>query len=57
VRALRSNSDGWILAENWESAKEVYRLAFDEWMETVKHSEDPDMTEERGRKLWLWNER
>ena len=57
VRARRSNSDGWIPAENWESAEEAHRLAFDEWTETVKHSEDPDMTEERGRRLWLWNER
>jgi hypothetical protein len=56
MRALGSNSDGWVPAESWEAAKEAHRGAFESWMETVRESEDPEMNEERSRKLWPWDE-
>lgn len=57
MRALDSNSDGWVPAESWEASKAAHRSVFEEWMETVRHSDDPEMNEERGRKLWPWDER
>jgi hypothetical protein len=57
MRALDSNSDGWVSIESWEAAKEAHKGAFEQWMETVRESEDPEMNEERGQKLWPWDER
>ena len=51
VRSLNSNSDGWVPSEAWELAKAAHKAALEEWMDTVRHSEEPNMTEERGRKL------
>jgi hypothetical protein len=57
MRALDASSDGWVPTENWEVAKAAHRQMFEQWMETVRESEDPEMNEERGRKLWPWDER
>ena len=57
MRMLGSNSDGWVPTEIWEAAKVVHKEAFEQWMESVRESEDPDMSEDRGRKLWPWDER
>lgn len=56
VRALDSTSEGWVPSESWESAKESHKAAFEQWMDTVRESDDPEMNEDRGRKLWPWNE-
>lgn len=57
MRMLDSNSEGWVPTEGWEAAKEAHKAVFEQWMETVRESEDPEMNEERGRKLWPWDER
>ena len=57
IRMLDSNSDGWIPTEGWEAAKAAHKGVFEQWMETVRESEDPEMNEDRGRKLWPWDER
>jgi hypothetical protein len=50
--SLNSSTDGWVPPEAWEAAKDANQALFEEWMKTVAESEDPDLSEERGRKLW-----
>lgn len=57
MHMLDSNSDGWVPTESWDAAKAAHKAAFEQWMETVRGSEDPDMNEDRGRNLWPWDER
>jgi len=52
VHLADSNADGWVHPADWDAAKEANRKAFEERMQTVKESSDPDMTEEKARKLW-----
>ncbi|KAI9708750.1 MAG: hypothetical protein M1820_003705 [Bogoriella megaspora] len=52
IRSINSATDGWVPPEAWEAAKDANRSAFEEWMVTAAQSEDPDMNEERARKLW-----
>ena len=52
IRASNSNSDGWVPAGEYERAKEVHNVAFEEWMQRVREDDDPAMTEEKGRMLW-----
>ncbi|KAF2442983.1 serine/threonine protein kinase [Karstenula rhodostoma CBS 690.94] len=52
VRSINSNIDGWVPSEAWEAAKDANQSIFEEWMKTAAQSEDPDMNEDRGRKLW-----
>lgn len=52
VRAFNSNTEGWVPPDEWDGAKHANQSAFEEWMKTVAQSEDPDMNESRGRKLW-----
>ncbi|KAH8710214.1 hypothetical protein GQ44DRAFT_626808 [Phaeosphaeriaceae sp. PMI808] len=52
VRSMNSNIDGWVPPEDWEAAQDANQSVFEEWMKTASQSDDPDMTEERSRKLW-----
>ncbi|KAF1943980.1 kinase subdomain-containing protein [Clathrospora elynae] len=52
VRSINSNTDSWVPSKAWEAAKDANQSAFEEWMKTAAQSEDPDMNEDRGRKLW-----
>ncbi len=52
IRATDSNSDGWIPADSWETAKEAHRAAFDAWIQTAVENSDSDMNEEKARTLW-----
>ncbi|OCT54229.1 hypothetical protein CLCR_00333 [Cladophialophora carrionii] len=45
----RVPSEGWVLNEGWEAAKAAHKQLYEQWMETVRVSEDPEMNEERGR--------
>ncbi|KAF1839658.1 hypothetical protein BDW02DRAFT_604162 [Decorospora gaudefroyi] len=52
VRSINSNTDSWVPSEAWEAAKDANQSVSEEWMQTAAQSEDPDMNEDRGRKLW-----
>ncbi|KAI9685875.1 MAG: hypothetical protein M1822_004153 [Bathelium mastoideum] len=52
VRSINSNTDGWVPPEAWEAAKDANQSLFEEWMKTVSQSDDADMNEVRGRRLW-----
>jgi hypothetical protein len=52
VRSINSKTDGWVPCEAWEAAKDANQSIFEEWMKTAAESEDPDMNEDRARKLW-----
>jgi hypothetical protein len=52
VRAANSNLDGWVPSEAWDAAKEAHKMAFEQWMQTVRENNDPEMTEEKGRRIW-----
>jgi hypothetical protein len=52
VRSMNSNTDGWVSPEAWEAAKDANQYVFEEWIKSAAQSENPDMNEERGRKLW-----
>ncbi|EXJ54177.1 hypothetical protein A1O7_09514 [Cladophialophora yegresii CBS 114405] len=56
IRVLDSNSEGWISTDGWEAAKATHKQLYEQWMETVRESEDPEMNEERGRRLRPWDE-
>jgi hypothetical protein len=47
VRAANSNSDGWVPSEAWDAAKEAHKMAFEQWMQTVRENDDPEMTKRR----------
>lgn len=47
-RALDADSDGWVPAENWETAKKANKILFDQWMESIKDS--------GSSKLWPFDE-
>lgn len=60
MRVLDTDSDGWVPADAWEWSKEVHRDAFEKWMQTARDSEgagDDEMTEEKARRMWLFDER
>jgi hypothetical protein len=52
VHEINSNSDGWVPSEAWDTAKELNKMGFELWMETVHESNDPEMTKEKGQRLW-----
>lgn len=57
--SLRTTSDGWVPNEVWETAKEVNREAYGEWIQTARESEarGEDMTIEKAEKLWPFDSR
>lgn len=56
MKTLDAGSDGWVPIEAWETSRAVHKQLFEIWMETVRASEDPDMNEDRGRRIWPWDE-
>ncbi|KAK0104962.1 hypothetical protein ONS95_005223 [Cadophora gregata] len=52
-RALDADSDGWVPAKNWETAKKDHKVLFDQWMESIKESGG---SESYARKLWPFHE-
>ena len=52
-RALDADSDGWVPAEDRETAKKEHKAHFDQWMENIKES---GSSEDRARKLWPFDE-
>ena len=60
IRVLDTNSDGWVPADAWERSKMAYRDAFENWMQTARDAKrrgDDEMTEEKARKMWPFDER
>lgn len=60
IHALDTNSDGWIPTDAWERSKVAHKEAFENWMQTARDAEatgDGDMTEEKARRLWPFDER
>lgn len=51
-KMVGSNSDGWVPNEHWEDAQIICRDAFGQWMEAMRDENDPNMTEEKARRLW-----
>lgn len=51
-KTVGSNSDGWVPNEHWEDAQLICRDAFEQWMEAMRDENDPNMTEEKARRLW-----
>ena len=57
--ALDTNSDGWVPTDAWEWSKVAHREAFEKWMQTARDAEvtgKHDMTEERARRMWPFDE-
>ena len=52
IRATNSNSDGLVLSDHYDKAKEACKEAFELWIRTVREDDDLAMTEEKGRMLW-----
>ncbi|KAL6709562.1 hypothetical protein ACN47E_001497 [Coniothyrium glycines] len=52
IRSMNANTDGWVPSEAWEAAKDANQSVYEEWIKTAAQSEDPDMNEERARRLW-----
>ncbi|KAG9234943.1 kinase-like domain-containing protein [Amylocarpus encephaloides] len=48
-RSLNADSDRWVHAENWETAKTDHKALLDLWMESIKESGG---SEGHTRKLW-----
>ena len=60
IRALDTNSDGWIPAEAWKLSKVAHREAFEKWMQTARDAErtgKAHMTKEKARMMWPFDER
>ena len=60
IRVLDTNSDGWVPADAWEWSKMAHRDAFEKWMQTARDAErigDNEMTEEKARRMWPFDER
>ncbi|KKZ64102.1 hypothetical protein EMCG_01599 [[Emmonsia] crescens] len=57
--SLQIASDGWVPNEIWDAAKEAYRAAYKEWIETARESEasEGDMTVGKAEKLWPYDAR
>jgi Phosphotransferase enzyme family len=56
--SLGSDADGWRPSEMFESAREVHKAAFKEWLRSNRDEFDKGdvaATEERARKLWPWD--
>lgn len=53
--SLQTTSDGWVPNEVWDTAREVNREAYGEWIQTARESED--MTVEKADKLWPFDSR
>ncbi|KAH8679545.1 kinase-like domain-containing protein [Tricladium varicosporioides] len=52
-RALDADSDGWVPAENWETARKEHKILFSQWMESIKESGG---SESYARKLWPFDD-
>jgi hypothetical protein len=52
-RAVDSDSDGWVPAEDWETAKKELKSVHDLWVESMKET---GASEDRMGKLWPFNE-
>jgi hypothetical protein len=52
-RALGADSDGWVPAKIWESARKEHKTLHDQWMETIKESRSSD---DHARKIWPFDE-
>lgn len=52
-RVLDADSDGWVPAENWETAKRGNKTLHDRWMETIK---DSGSSRDHAKKLWPFDE-
>ncbi len=55
-----TSSDGWVPADAWERSKMAHRDAFENWMLTARDAKrrgDNEMTEEKARKMWPFDER
>lgn len=52
-RVLDTDSDGWVPAEDWETARQENKALFDQWMETVK---DSGGSENYYKKMWPFHE-
>ncbi|KAF2754306.1 hypothetical protein EJ05DRAFT_443943, partial [Pseudovirgaria hyperparasitica] len=52
-RVLEADSDGWVPADKWVSAKEENTRLFNEWTESIKES---GASVERARALWPFGE-
>ena len=51
--ALGADSDGWVPAESWVSARRQHKTLYDNWMETIKES---GSSADHARKLWPFDE-
>jgi hypothetical protein len=52
-RILDADSDGWVPAESWETAKAEHKALHDQWMETIKES---GSSVDHAKKLWPFDE-
>ncbi|KAE8404616.1 hypothetical protein BDV37DRAFT_271277 [Aspergillus pseudonomiae] len=52
--SLNTNSDGWVLNELWDAARDAHRAAYDEWIQTARESESrgDSLTVAKEDKLW-----
>ncbi len=55
IRALDTNSDGWVPTDAWEWSKVAHKEALEQWIQTARDGEglsEEDMPEEKARKMW-----
>lgn len=52
MKMLDTNSDGWVSADRWEVVKSVHDELYQGWLNTAKDEQDPDLSEDKARKLW-----
>ncbi|KAE8326939.1 kinase-like domain-containing protein [Aspergillus sergii] len=57
--SLGTDSDGWVLNDVWEAAKDAHRAAYNEWMETARNAEakGDELTVKKADRLWPFDSR
>lgn len=56
ARVFYGSSDGWVPADEWSTARKRHKELFEDWLVTAVEA-DKDMTEEKARGMWPWDER
>lgn len=57
--SLHTNSDGWVLNDAWDAAKDARRAANDEWIQTARESESrgEGLSIAKADKMWPFDAR